>query len=370
MTKRHLFIIILTLSFGACNQQSETKAVDLQSKTTGSCSAGNGSVNDILFKVDGVNIKKHDLPADIRNHVYKNNNDTFKKNELILKELALRLYLSKKQNKLKDPKNPPKLSELLKFPKVTEKEAQTFFDQNKNRMPPHSQFSIMKTQIIQYLNNQNTGKAFKTKMTELEKNGLFTYLIKAPIAPTLNIETTNFPTLGNKESKVKVIEISDYLCGHCQHAHSAVKKIIQKYKNKISFTQINFSLRPAGLSGTYVRGAYCAEKKSNDFFWKFHHAAFEKTSVPHDHSAPGHAHNDQDGSSKDSLDKVISVAKKIGLNLKEFKKCLTGNASKSYVEKTNNYISSKGINSTPTFIINNKKIQGVNALDEAISKML
>ena len=366
-----IFTLFLILSLTACKQENKKTAVNLQANATGSCSAGNEEVNNSLFTVDGMSIEEKDLPADIRNYVYKNNNDSYKKNEMVLKELALRIYLSKQQNKLKDPKKTPSIAELLKLPKATEKEAQAFFDQNKNRMPPNSNFGKMKGQIIQYLNGQKSMDASKIKMAELESKGLFTYLVKAPVAPKINIEISNFPTMGNKNSKINIIEISDYLCGHCQHAHTAVKKILEKYKDKISFTQINFSLRPTGLSGTYVRGAYCASIKSDESFWKFHHAAFEKTSVPHDHSSKGHTHNDDDGNSKDSLKKVISVAKTIGLNVKEFEKCLTGNASKSYVQKTNRYLSGNGINSTPVFIINNRNIeQGINGLEKAIKSEL
>ena len=367
-----ILTVLTTFLLVSCNQQTVPTA-KLQGGSSGSCSgevAASGN-SGALFKIGDTMVERKDLPKQLQQHDYDNEHQAYQKNLGAFKELALRIHLAKAQGKLTDIKELPPIAELIKVGSSTEIDAKTFFEQNKSKMPPDADFEKMKAQIIQYMDRQKIGQVFQTKMADLESKGLFTSFIAAPLAPELKLNTKDFPVTGDLNAKVKIVEISDYLCGHCQSAHPKVKNILEQYKGKISFTQINFSLRPSGLSGTYARGAYCAQSKGADYFWKYHHAAFEKASVPHDHSAKGHAHNDQDGNSKESIEKVTSVAKTIGLDAKEFEKCINGETSKNYVQKTNKYISESGINSTPVFIVNNKKLaQGVFELEQAIKKAL
>jgi protein-disulfide isomerase len=365
---KKILLSALVLGFVSCNQQSEVASLQGGS---GTCSGdiAKTSSNGPLFKVGDTTITRDDLPSDIKHYIYKNEKEAYDKNVAILKEMSLRIYLAKKQGNYKADGKLPEIQDLLSYQKATEEEAKAFYEQNKFRMQGAS-YETVKPQVFRYIEGQRISQAFQVKFAELEKSGEYTNMLAAPVAPKVNFDTTGLPTMGNKNSKVKIIEVSDYLCGHCQRAHPAVKEILKKYKDKISFTQVNFSLRPSGLSGTYIRGAFCAQKQSEDKFWKYHDAAFKQASAPHDHSAPGHSHG-EDGSSKESMDKVMAVAKEAGLNEANFKKCLESDASKANLMKVNNMVVSNGINGTPVFIINNEKLEsGVSGLEQAISKAL
>ena len=238
-------------------------------------------------------------------------------------------------------------------------------------MPPNTTLDQVKGQIIPYLENIKLGAVFQQEIAKIETHGTFVTIIPAPQAPEITLDIKDYPTKGNAKANINVIEISDYLCGHCQKAHPVVSNLFNKYKDKISLTQINFSLHPNGLSGTYARGAYCALEQNSDYFWKYHDETFKKTTVPHDHSAPGHEHDDNDGTSPQSLEKVVSVAKTAGLNIDKFNKCLSSKESFNNVEKTNQQLKAQGINSTPVFIVNNLKLaSGVKELEEVIKESL
>lgn len=366
---KKILLVLLSLSIVSCNQKTE-EITSLQGGG-GTCSGdvAKSATSGPLFKVGDTVVSRSDLTKDIENYIYTNEQEAYEKNQAVLKELALRIHLAKEQGKYKDKNNVPPLTELIKYEKVSEAEAKAFYEQNKHRMQG-APFNGVKAQLLRYLEGQRISIAFKEKFAELEASGSYTNMIPAPVAPKVSFNLDGLPMMGDKSAKVQVVEVSDYLCGHCQKAHPQVKKILEKYKGKIGFTQVNFSLRPSGLSGTYIRGAYCAQQKGNDTFWKYHNAAFDKASEPHDHSVPGHSHG-EDGSSKESLDKVISVAKKAGLNVEEFKKCLNSDAAKSNLAKVNNMVVNNGINGTPVFVVNNKKLaKGVFELEKAIEAAL
>lgn len=363
-------IFMLILTFSSCNKETQ-KAASL-SAGTGSCSSGSDAIGaGPLFKLNGQVFTRDGLPTATKEAVYNNEYAAYSKNLAIFEEYALRLFLAKNKGLLKDPTNPPQLKELLTLKDPSNAEAKKVFNENKHRMPPNSKFEHMKPQIVSYLKSQQVGLAFRKEVDKMKNSGAFTALQTAPLAPEIKFSLKGFPQKGNKNAKIKIIEVSDYLCGHCQKAHPKVLELLKKYGDKVSFTQVNFSLRPEGLSGTYIRGAYCAQKQSDKLFWKFHDKTFEKTSVPHDHSAAGHKHTDGDGSSADSLKKVDEVAKASGLNMAKFNKCLGSKEAHSFVTTTNALMTENGINSTPAFIFNNKKVQkGVFELEKLIKSNL
>ncbi len=367
----NVFILILVLSVNtACNQEKPLEVPNLSPSSSSTC--GSGSTTDgALFEIDGKVITRNDLPERLKASIYENEYKSYSANKMIFQEYVLRYYLAKKSNKLKDENNPPQLSELLGGTKPNAKEVKLFFQQNRNRIGANVTYAQAKPQIERFMQQRNMADLFEKKVIEMEKNGVFKALTVAPIAPSIELDLAGFPTKGNKNSKIKIVEISDYTCGHCQSAHKMVVELVKKYKKQVSFTQINMALRPQGISGTYVRGAVCAQKQSLEKFWNYHDETFKVASVPHDHNKPGHKHQANEGSSKESIIKVKNIAKTVGLDLKNFSKCLTSKKTSSSVARTNQLLSSKGISGTPVFIVNGKKLaKGVYELEKVIKSKI
>tara|TARA_Y100000768_G_C23988861_1_gene690723 strand:- start:2170 stop:3273 length:1104 start_codon:yes stop_codon:yes gene_type:complete len=359
-----IYLIILVLLTVACNDDKPMRSS--LSDASGGCSGETMASSETgpLFKISGETVTRKDLPAELANLVYRNEFEAYSKNQNIFKEYALRVYLAKKQDKLEDMDNPPKLMDLLDIPEPSDKEMKALFEQSRSRLPKEVTFESMKSQISGYLKSQKVAEIFQEEVKKMEADGAYQSLIAGPVAPKMEISTDGFPTTGNKDSKIKVIEIADYTCGHCQHAHPEVKEILKKYKDKISFTQINYSLRPNGQSGMYVKGGFCAHKQGEEKFWSYHDKAFAKNSEPHDHSAPGHSHGP-------NADEVVAVAQSAGLKAEEFKKCLQSPEAQEFMMNTNATLSAQGITGTPAFIINNQKVEGgVQTLEAEIKKLL
>ena len=106
--------------------------------------------------------------------------------------------------------------------------------------------------------------------------------------------------------------------------------------------QINFALRPTQLSGALVEGAFCASKQSSEAFWKYHDVAFSKSA----------------GTMNDAYDvaKVKPVAEGAGLNVSDWEACMKTQEPKDFVKKTQEVVNGLGVTGTPTFFLNNQRL--------------
>ncbi len=333
--------IILGLLVGyfvGINKQGKPTTAASLSGGTGSCGVSESSVG--LFELDGKVYDENSIPAAIKNNLFELKNESYMKQKGMFDELALTIYLAEKKNIKYDFEHPPRIDQILPEVKISDSELKDFFSKNKDRLPPNTKLETIKAQLEQYLKSQKMAQVFMAEMEKLNKEGKYKSLIAPPSAPTISIDISGYPTKGPNDSKYVLIEASDYTCGHCKNIHPEVKELMRKYGDKIKFVQINFSLNPNGHSGHLIKGAFCAQSESVDAFWKYHNAAFEYQGDPQKMEEL-------------SPSKVATVA---GLDLKKFEVCLKDQKTADLLNKTNELLHSKGVNSTPSFFFNNKKI--------------
>ena len=326
-------------------------------KNIGSCTAGGeNSLEEKILKIDNKTYTFQDLPDNLKHTIFDLKNEGHSKSLRYYQEFALRVALAKDLNK--EGKLPP-MKDLMPEMQVSDQEIKDFFEKNKNRMPPNSNFETMKANLSRYLKNQKLFSWFEKELKALEKTGRLQILAKAPAAPKINISLKGHPSTGPEKAKYTLVEASDYLCPHCQTVHKEVKTVLEKFKNKLKFVQINFSLRPNQDSGTYIRGAHCAHKQSEGLFWKYHHMTFERLATS--------GKDDKES----AFNKALKVAKQVGVNEKDFRSCLTSESSKQAILATNEKLSAAGIHSTPTFFLNNKRVViGPEGLEKTLEKLI
>jgi protein-disulfide isomerase len=240
-----------------------------------------------------------------------------------------------------DPKKLPPIDSLIKGKEPSEAEAKAFFESNKAKLPPGGTFEQFKPDIVRHLTQQSTQSAFKAKLEELEKQGKLKIIALAPEAPVVNFDLSKYPAKGPQDAPVTLVEASDYLCPHCQQEQPAVEAVLKEFAGKIRFVQVNFALRPDGLSGELARGAHCARKQGDEAFWKFHSKAFEMRF---------------EQSPTPDRGKVLDVAKGAGLDAKILEQCLATAEPKAAVEQAVAAMSDVGVHGTPTFFLNGRKL--------------
>ena len=141
--------------------------------------------------------------------------------------------------------------------------------------------------------------------------------------------------MGDPDAPIKVIEYSDYKCGHCgTFTFETEPQLEEEY---IKTGKVYFVSRSVGgmLSGAEPmlasEAAYCAGEQN--MYWEMHDIIFSNQTAPFSESA------------------MNKWAKTIGADLDDFKACMNAN---TYVERANQDeadAKAAGVNGTPSFII-------------------
>ena len=158
------------------------------------------------------------------------------------------------------------------------------------------------------------------------------------------------PVFGKADSSVKVIEFSDLQCPACKSAHPIVQEIKDEFGDKISFQYYHFPLRAVH---PYAQKAAEAVECANDQgkFWEYIDAAFAQ--------------------SPNLQNKNLNIiAGQLGLDTELFDACLDSGAKKKTVEGDLRLGGVRNVQGTPTFFINNRKIENWNTLKAEIENEL
>ncbi|MBI5001757.1 DsbA family protein [Candidatus Woesearchaeota archaeon] len=172
--------------------------------------------------------------------------------------------------------------------------------------------------------------------------------------PTYDDVYTAKPIKGNTDAMVRIVEFSDFQCPACGAAAPTVKKIMEVYGDRVSLEYKHFPLTSIhAFAFNAAEASECANDQGK--FWEMHDIMFEK----------------QDELSISSLK---DYAEQIGLDTEKFNNCLDSNAKAKYVTADFNEGIGKGVDSTPSFFVNGKKIESwkyeifAAALDAALAE--
>lgn len=156
-------------------------------------------------------------------------------------------------------------------------------------------------------------------------------------------------TTGPKDAKVTITEYADFQCPACAAYHPLVKQLLAEFPKDIYFVYRFFPLTNIHQNALLASQAGFAANLQGKF-WQMHDLLYENQKS---WATEGNA-----------LDIFISYAEKIKLDMDKFKKDITSNEAKKFVEGELNQGISIGVNSTPTFFINGKQIQNPRSYDE------
>lgn len=160
--------------------------------------------------------------------------------------------------------------------------------------------------------------------------------------------------VGDKDAKVTIVEFSDFQCPFCAKGADLLKEIKKKYGNKVKVVFKNFPLPFHNHAEAAAVAGLCANEQSVDSFWKMHDEMFAN----------------QEALDAEGLKKT---AKKIGLKMDQFEKCVSENKHLAAVKADMEDGKKAKVKSTPTFFINGQVINGAQPMDvfaEAIDEEL
>lgn len=166
------------------------------------------------------------------------------------------------------------------------------------------------------------------------------------------------PWFGTRDSKVIIVEFSDFQCPFCARAAPTVNQIKETYGERVLFVYRDFplnSIHPKALKA--AEAAQCAFEQEK--FWEYHDVLFEK----------------QQEWSVHGISKFKEYASDLGLETESFNNCLDSGKYSDEVLDDLDSGREVAVTGTPTFFINGEKLEGVQTfsafqqiIDEELAK--
>jgi protein-disulfide isomerase len=171
------------------------------------------------------------------------------------------------------------------------------------------------------------------------KTGVKVTLDAPRVAMTL---PANAPALGPAGAPVTIVEYLDYQCPFCHRAQVAVDEVLSRYPGQVRFVHRDFLLgKPRSLPA--ARAARCAGEQGK--FWEYHR-------------------NLLIGSGDMSDEDLRNRAAGMGLDAGRFSACVAADRFDADIRASTESGNSLGIDATPTFFINGRRLVGAMQPDQ------
>lgn len=158
---------------------------------------------------------------------------------------------------------------------------------------------------------------------------------------------------GNISSPIYLVEFSDFQCPACGAFEPLVQEIMTQHGDNIAFAYRHFPLAQHEFAEEAARASIAAGKQGK--FWEYHDLLFVNQEQL-------------------STEKMIELATQLELNIDQFTQDKESQEIKDMVRKDMADGNAFGVNSTPTFFLNGKKLtlrsgqDLVNAINEALNQ--
>lgn len=155
--------------------------------------------------------------------------------------------------------------------------------------------------------------------------------------------------VGNKDSKVTVIEYSDFQCPYCKKFHEEViSKMLKEYGDKISFVYKQFPLSFHAQANSASLASMCANEQGKFVAYADKLYATQETW----------------GKLKDATATFKSYAVQLGLSASQFNKCLDDKKFQSQIDADMKDGQNYGVSGTPSTFINDEMQSGIGTYEK------
>jgi protein-disulfide isomerase len=182
-------------------------------------------------------------------------------------------------------------------------------------------------------------------------SGIIWYGSSRPATPTnetLSLNSDDW-VKGNKESKVILVEYLDFECEACGAYYPLVKRLSEEYGDRIAFTTRYFPLPGHRNSMTSASAVQSAGKQGK--YWEMYDLVFQ---------------NQIEWGEKETPEPTIfeGYAQQLGLDMEKFRQDINSQEVKDRIERDKNTGNKLGIEGTPTFFLNGKRIENPRGYEE------
>ena len=227
-----------------------------------------------------------------------------------------------------------------KVEKPTPAEVEAIYEANKERVQGQPKAPIL-VEIENHIYNQRLALRQGGFRKELLGKGTVATLLEPPRFE-ITLPPTS-PSLGPKEAKLTLVEFSDYQCPYCHQAQSVVEEILKKYDGKLRFVHGEYPLPQHPRAFAASVASRCAGDQGK--YWEYHKGLLQVASD----------YGDAD---------LKARATKLGVDATHFGECLASGRHDAAIEASRQFGSAVGVNSTPTFFVNGRKLRGVRSIED------
>lgn len=154
------------------------------------------------------------------------------------------------------------------------------------------------------------------------------------------------PALGPADAPITVVEFTDYQCPYCRSAQSTVETLLERYGDRLRLVYLDLPLDFHAEAFQASRAARCAGEQGR--FWDYHRGLLM----------------DQGGFADADL---VQRARALGLDEAAFSQCLASERHAETVRASLAEASRIGVQATPTFFINGRRLSGAQPLEEFVA---
>lgn len=148
---------------------------------------------------------------------------------------------------------------------------------------------------------------------------------------------------GNPNAKVELVEYGDLQCPACRAYEPMVRQLSKDYNGKLKLLYKNFPLISVHKNAHFAAQAAVAAGNQGKF-WEMHDWLYDNQDSWGELAAA------------DAQSKILAEAKNLKLDMDQFQKDLNSSSTSDKIDFTMNEGIDAGVAATPTFYIDNKKV--------------
>jgi protein-disulfide isomerase len=216
---------------------------------------------------------------------------------------------------------------------VTEEQARTFFEQNKERVS--GDFAQTKDAIINYLQQTELRAAERAFVDKLRAAASIQTFLKVPESPVFKISTKDQPSLGNANAAVTIVAFTDYQCPSCAAMHPVLERVVKESGDKVRLVTRDF---PLNIHADAFKAAEAAEAaREQGKYWEYVNVLLQNQSAL-------------------SVEKLKSYATQVGLDRARFDAALDSRKFAESVQADVDDALKLGLKGTPSLFINGRRV--------------
>lgn len=180
-----------------------------------------------------------------------------------------------------------------------------------------------------------------SKSNQLDVSSIDANIVQVATSKNGNIADHVF---GKIDSKVTLIEYGDFQCPGCSTEHTIIKAVTEEYKDQLQFIFRNFPLATIHPNAKAAAGTVETAGLQGKY-WEMHNKIYETQSA---------------WSNLTGIDRTIffeGYATSLGLDIDKFKTDISSSAVTDKINYDYALGLKVGVNSTPSFFLNNKELK-------------